>query len=94
MHLHLDPVAAISGGVFDRAKTTEDVLTFVLSDRREYIIMVTLDQGALKGSKIRKTSRVHCFGVPLRRHFRASRFLRRSTSPPHDNECRQPAEEQ
>ncbi len=24
MHLHLDPVAAISGGVFDRAKTTED----------------------------------------------------------------------
>ncbi len=27
MHLHLDPVAAISGGVFDRAKTTEDVLS-------------------------------------------------------------------
>ncbi len=50
---------------------------------REYIILATLDQGALKGSKIRMTTRIHCFGVPLRRHFRARRFLRRATSPPH-----------
>ncbi len=42
---------------------TTDVLTFVLSEVDECIILVTLNQGALNGRKIRMTTRLKVMGA-------------------------------